>query len=272
MKNKILEDIFIYKGGNDLKKNDYRLSGSSFAKWVSTPWSWYREQVLGIDRFEGTTSSVLGTCVHLAAQAYELGISHIKDEVEHQLQEYSYDNPDLDLDVYEIKHQFPLMAEALVDGYLRTAPKAEAVEEDLSVEVADGLYAQGSVDRREKGMIIDYKTFNSTTDPKAMPSYYKYQVLFYAWLYLQKGIHIDRVRLVYISRELDTRRISEKTGKPIGKVTPARTVVLTEEVTVEDLEWVQSMVDLWVRTMQLSINHPEYRDVLWHDPRLREGK
>lgn len=267
-----LKDIFIYKGGTDLPENAYRLSGSTFAKWVSTPWDWYREQVLGLDVFESTTSTILGTCVHLAAECYEKRISNIKEEVEKQLEEFVYDNPNLEIDTYEVKRQFPLMVKALVDGYLVSAPKAIAVEEELTVKLSDNLYAQGAVDRREKGMVVDYKTFNSTTDPKTMPSYYKYQLLYYAWLYSKLDIYIDRIRLVYVSREIDTRRVSEKTGKPIGKLTPARTVVLTEEVSEEDIKWVESMVDLWVDTMNLSIEHPEYNHIIFHDPRLKQDK
>jgi len=262
-----LKDIFTYKGGNDLPEGAYRLSGSSFSKWVSTPWVWYREQVLGLDKFEGSTSSVLGTCVHLAAECYEKNIQHIHSEVMIQMHQYANDNSDLNIDTVEINKQFTPMVQVLINNYLSSAPKATAVEENLSIDLGNNLYAQGQVDRREGTTIVDYKTFNSSTDPKSMPSYYKYQLLFYAWLYRIIGIHTDRIRLVYISRELDTRRISEKTGKPIGKVTPPRVVVLTEMINPEDIEWVDSMVNLWIKSINLSKEHPELSDVIFHDPR-----
>ena len=270
--NEELKDIFTYKGGNDLPEDAIRLSGSSFSNWVSTPWKWYREQVLGLDKFQGSTSSVLGVCCHLAAECYEKQISNIKGEVESQLGKYANNNPELELDVIEIERQFPLMTEALVNGYLKSAPRTEQVEESLSVKLDNGLYAQGQIDRREGTMIVDYKTFNSTTDPKSIPSYYKYQLLFYAWLYKQLGTDIDRIRLVYVSREIDTRRISEKTGKPIGKVTPARVVVLTETIEDEDVNWVDSMIRLWVDTMNFVKEYPEYTYIALHDPRIKEEK
>lgn len=267
---KELEDIFIYKGGSDLPDGSMRLSGSSFSKWVSTPWQFYRETVLGLDKFEGSTSSVLGTAVHLAAECYEKKISHIQDEVFSQLRTYGEENPHLELDLDEIMKQFPLMVNELVDSYLSTAPRTEFVEEDLSIDLGNNLYVQGQVDRREGAMIIDYKSFNSATDPKTMPSYYRQQLLFYAWLYKQSGIHTDRIRLVYISREIDSRYISPKTGNQCGKVTPSRVVVLTEMITDEDIDWVDSMVKLWVDTMTLVRERPEYTHIALHDPRLKQ--
>ena len=263
-----LKDIFIYQGGKGLPKGSIRLSGSGFDKWVTKPWNWNYEEVLKLERFEGNTSSVLGTAVHKTAECFHKGISGIKDEVISQMHEFSAANPDLELDTEEISNQFPGMSMELVNAYLRSSPKASAVEEDLSIHLTDNYYVEGQVDRVEEDVVIDFKTYNSATEPKGIKLEHKRQLLFYVWLYKQLGKTMDRIRVVYISRAIDTRRISEKTGKPIGKITPPKVTVHTEVVDQKDLDWTNSMIMLWVKTMKFSEQHPDFHDVIFHDPRL----
>ena len=51
-----------------------RLSPSSIGMFTERPWQWYRQNVLGLDKFEYNTSSVLGTVVHYCAELAALGM------------------------------------------------------------------------------------------------------------------------------------------------------------------------------------------------------
>lgn len=131
-------------------------------------------------------------------------------------------------------------------------------------------YKDHTVRRLSDGMIVDYKTYNSATEPKSIPFDYKIQTLAYAWIYRQMGIEINRIRLVYVNRPIDTRSISEKTGKPIGKVTPPRVTVLTEVITPDDWELIDNTLKLIAETVQYVRQHPDTAHLLFKSYKLKE--
>ena len=140
-----------------------------------------------------------------------------------------------DVDVDEVRAQYKLMGETLVNQYV-LQNKPYRVEEFVSHEMYPGIFPSGSCDAVDgsdhSACIVDYKTYSSKTKPKAIPMGYKYQLLIYAYIYREMGVHIDRIRLVYVNRYIDGG-ISEKTNKPLKSYAPEVTV-LTESITDDD--------------------------------------
>ncbi len=270
----IKQDIFKYTGGDDLPEDAISLSGSQINEWIYNPWNWYQSEILKDKTFKGNTSSVLGTAIHFVAEMYSKGISNIKDELFRQLDEYKIEGEELDK--LEIKKQIPSMSTALINGYLNTATEALSIEEKLLFDMGNSIFVRGTTDRLEgttdSTVLIDYKTYNSSSKPKAIPTKYKTQLLFYAWLAIKiKNYNIDRIRLVYVNRMIDKRGISEKTGKPIGKIYPSEVTVLTECITDEDLEYIEGHIMLWHKTMEFYKKNKDVENIeaiLFKDPRL----
>jgi CRISPR/Cas system-associated exonuclease Cas4 (RecB family) len=254
-----------YDGRDHLPKDiKLRISPSSFNTFMSKPHEWYRQQILGEDKFEGNTSSVLGTVVHYVAECYAKGESVNKDEIEDYINSFE-DNDEVDITV--VRQNYKSMAEVLVNGYIMSNKPTE-VEKFLTVDLGDGVYLGGSVDNLTGTMVVDYKTYNSKSKPKSIPLGYKYQLLLYALMYIESGVDIDRVRLVYVNRHIDGG-ISEKTGKPL-KSYPPEVTVLTETVTNEDIDFIVDVVTMCKETYLASLKHPELTHLLYRDMRLKK--
>jgi len=264
----IIGNPFIYIGNKHNSK--YRISPSQFSKFVSTNWTWYRESVLGLDKFEGNTASVIGTCVHLCAEYAALGKPITHDMICTWLDELPYH---VDIDIEEVKLQYKAPAIALVNQYV-LQHKMLYVEKDLEYKLTDDILVSGQLDRLEGSkddcMIVDYKSYNSKTKPKYIPQHYKTQLLAYDYLARKNGYNPTRMRLVYVNREIDDRYISDKTGKECGKIHPSEVTVLTEEITQEDRDFIDGMIELFVDTIEASEKYPELKHVIWHDIRNKE--
>jgi len=273
-----------YDGKNELPENAFRIGASSFSTFVSRPWQWYKQQILGLDLFSQSTATTIGTICHavaaMKAQGSEPDINEINQYIEDQ-------SGNIDVDKSIVADNWKPMAMELVNSYvLPNINQYTSVEEFVTHDLGDGIYVGGSIDAIQgeqwttynhnnnpvkpngstSGMIVDYKTYNSTTKPTSIPPYYKQQLLVYAWVLKQHNRTMDRIRLVYINRPIDTRRISEKTGKPIGKYTPPEVTVLTELITSEDLKWIGDMISLAKEKLLATEQHPELRNLIWHFP------
>ena len=117
----------------------------------------------------------------------------------------------------------------------------------------------------DEGIIVDYKTTSSKA-PTMIPPHYKQQLLVYAWVLKQLGRQMERIRLVYINRPIDTRRISEKTGKQIGRLINPEVTILTELVANEDLNWIEEMIYLCKNKLLKTKQNPELSNLIWHYP------
>jgi len=256
-----------YDGSDVLPKGVFRISPSQFSKFMDSPHLWYREQILGEEGFTGSTSSVLGTIVHACAEAYANGSdgSTWSKEIEDYLKTIPFSEVDIDKD--EIRKQYKGMALALINGYLKDN-KPDSTEEFIFHNVIPGYVAAGTCDARKGDMVVDYKTYNSKSKPRAIPMYYKYQLLIYAWIYTKKNIPINRVRLVYVNRNIDGG-VSEKTGKPL-KSYPPEVTVLTETITKEDIDFIESVLKLLAETVAKSKEDPSLTYLLFRDYRLKD--
>ena len=245
----------------------FKFSPSSFAKFISAPHEWYRTEVAGEEGFSHSTSTVLGSIVHYCAEMVA------KNEMVDRKAIDEYIDKQEDDDGYDpsiVQHQYSMMAETLVNDYVLNRTFL-AIEEQFCALIKDGFYAAGTLDAlegiKEDCMITDYKSYSSKKKPTIIPNYYKYQLLVYAFILRKLGYTVTRIRLVYINRYIDGG-ISEKTGKPL-KSYPPEVTVLTEAITEDDFNFIESQLELAVDTVQFHHEHPELAHIVWHDPRLR---
>lgn len=269
-------------GSGGLPDGAFRISASQFNGFMSYPHSWYREQVLKEEGFKGNTASVLGTIVHGVAAAFVNG-----DEIDKQaIHDYAHEQAigNIDVDPHEILSQYPLMVETLVNQYIMQNRPTQ-VEPFVKYEIIPGHFPSGSIDAIQNDMIIDYKTFNALggTDekpiiksaPKTIPMNYKYQLLIYAYIMNKNGHNIERVRLVYVNRAVDTRRPGKlkadgTPGKELGRYQAPEVTVLTEGVSQDDLDFIESVLLLCAETHQMVVEKPNLAYLLYRDYRLKD--
>jgi hypothetical protein len=245
----------------------FKISPSAFAKFIERPHVWYREEILGEDKFEYNTASVLGTIVHYCAEKVAKEEEVDTDEIDRYISKWT---PNDEYDPNEIRAQYIPMAERLVNDYVLERPDFLEIETSHCALVKDNFYAAGTLDVLEgvknDCMISDYKSYSSKTKPRTIPQHYKYQLLVYAWILTQNGYNVNRVRLVYINRHIEGE-ISEKTGKQM-KSYPPEVTVLTEAVEQSDLDFIEGLLKLCVDSCLAGEKYPELAHVIWHDPRL----
>ena len=245
----------------------FKFSPSSFSKFIERPHEWYRQEVLGEDVFDYNTSSILGTCVHYCAKQVAKEEDVDTDEIERYIVKHPV-NEDYAPDI--VRSQYVGMAERLVNDYVLKR-EFMAIEEPFCAHVRNGYYAAGTPDALEGDpndcLLVDYKTYSSTSKPRAIPLHYKYQLLVYAWILRDNGINVKRIRLVYVNRHVDGK-ISEKTGKR-GKSYPPEVTELTAQIEPSDFDFIEGLLHLAVDSCLASEKHPELRHVIWHDPRLK---
>ena len=221
-----------------------KISPSSFGKFIEKPWQWYREVVQGIGTFEYSTSSVIGTIVHYAAECVgsdqEVNKNHIENYIEKHEENESYCKE-------TVRLQWLQMATVLVNDYV-LPNKDNFLETELPIfaELIKGIFPAGTLDllegTKEDCMLVDYKTYHSKTTPKVINSLYRYQLCVYVWILRQLGYNVTRIRLVFINRNIDGG-ISEKTKKPL-KSYPPEVTVLTESVNPDDMLFVEGQLKL----------------------------
>ena len=260
-----------YNGDNMIPKDcKHKISPSQFSKFINKQWQWYREQILKEEGFTYSTSSVIGSVVHFIAEQVAKGDEIDKASIEDYIDSHA-ENDDFNSDT--VRNSYPVMAEVLVNDYvMENRSQYLEVEPFKIVPLGKKYYLGGSLDAiqgtRDDCLIVDYKTYNSKSKPKSIPSYYKHQLLVYAYLLSKLGFTVSRVRLVYINRQIDGG-ISEKTGKPLKSYYPEVTV-LTESIDSDDFDFIEGQINLCIDTCEASDKYPELRSVIWHDPRLKD--
>lgn len=251
----------------EVPEGHFRISPSRFSEFVSKPYQWYREVVLGEDGFNYSTASVIGTCVHWCAEQIAKKMPVEKSVINEYIRSLE-DHEDYDKAVVE--EAYLPMAETLVNDYV-LENQFLAVEMPVVANIRDKYSVAGTLDAlqgdKQDCMVSDYKSYNSKTKPKAIPMHYRYQLLVYAWALIKNGYNVTRIRLIYVNRHIDGG-ISEKTGKPL-KSYPPEVTVLTEQITQEDIDFIDGLLNLCVDSVEAAEKHPELRHVIFHDPRLK---
>jgi hypothetical protein len=250
-----------------------KISPSKFSKFVSRKHQWYREVVMKENGFAGSTSSVIGTIVHYIAECVALK----KDIDKTAIYEYIESSKSIGEEycAETVLANFEQMATMLVREYV--LPNMDNYLEVETVHTAGlgyGVYASGKLDvlegRKDDCCVVDYKTYNSKTKPKVIPADYRYQLLVYAAILKVNGYNPTRIKLVYVSRNIDGG-LSEKTGKPL-KSYPPEVTVLTECITEEDIDFIKSLLNLCTDSVLAGQEYPELLHVIWNDPRLIESE
>ena len=255
------KNYFNYNSGKDVTKNAFRIGDSQVSKFFDSTANWYREHLLGEEGFIGNTASHLGTVVHAGIEMFvETG------EVDYQaIEDYvlSIENPEVDQQ--HILSQYGPMLDVALPFVQQNMP--DKVEEFVFHEILPGIGAGGSIDALRGNSIMDWKTTSAKTLPTKFTRSYWFQQMTYAWVLKQQGRTIDYIKLVYISKN-ETGRVSEKTGKPL-KDYPSQIGIVTEEVTQEGLDLIESCLKLVAESVDTWNKKPELRHLLSQDMRLK---
>lgn len=253
---------FEYNDGADITNGAFRISASQVSKFFDRTSEWYHENLLGAEGFTGSTATVLGTAVHAGIemyvregevkwdQLYDFIMSHARDE---------------EIDVNHILEQYEPMINTALPFVDKNMP--DEVEKFVFHEILPGIGAGGSIDALRGDTIMDWKTTSAKTAPTKFSRNYWFQQMVYAWVLRQQGITINYLKLVYITQN-DTGRVSEKTGKPL-KDYPSTVSVVTEQVTEEGLELIESCLKLVAESVKTWNDAPELRHLLAQDLRLK---
>lgn len=255
------KDYFAYNTGKDVTGDAFRIGASQVSKFFDRTSEWYHENLLGEKEFTGSTATVLGTAVHAGIEMFvtegAVDYEAITDFV------LSHTDPEIDKD--HILSQIEPMIETALPYVESHMP--EEVEKFVFHEILPGIGAGGSIDALRGDTIMDWKTTSAKTPPNKFSRNYWFQQMTYAWVLKQKGIDINFLKLVYITQS-ETGRFSEKTGKPL-KDYPSQVSVVTEEVTEEKLDLIESCLKIVAESVDVWNKQPELRHLLAQDSRLK---
>jgi len=264
-----MKDYFNYNEGN-LPKNSFKISPSQLSKFFDSTSQWYREQVLGeTPEFTGSTATYLGNCVHASANMYfdTKAVDHpaIINYVN------SINNSDVDKQI--ILEQYPIMLDTLLANF--NPCTATDAEKFISYEILPNIYIGGTADLidTKRKILYDYKTTGSLDKirlPNSFPRPYYFQQLSYAYILKKNGIDIDYMKLLYITRA-NINRISPKTGKPM-KDYPSKFHIVTEKITQEKLDFIESVLKLIAESVKTFKEKPELQHIIAQDYRLKRPK
>jgi hypothetical protein len=275
-----MTDYFAYNDGKDIiPTGAFRISPSQASRFFSETHLWYREMLLDEAKsFTGSTSTELGTCVHVCAQMFvETGT------IDHNAINQYISTLGPDFDKAYIREQYPPMADALITSYLQYH-RPSVTEKFLWKETLPGIGVAGSLDSiyfpkgttraistpgisLDSGIIVDYKTTSSRTQVTRMPRSYYIQQMMYWWLAKQHGYDISTIRLVYITTQ-EVNRISDKTGKPL-KDYFSECYTLDHVITSDDKNIIENVIDLISESVDTWNKKPELRYLLAQDYRLK---
>ena len=225
---------------------------------------------MGESGFTGSTASVLGTCVHYCAERYA-STQDVNSEDVAEIEAYIAQecSKDPSIESHVILANYKPMAESLIKTFVAKAIPTHT-EEFMYKEILPGIGVGGSCDYYRNGTIGDYKTTSALTAPKTISKAYKFQLLVYAYLFREQGLPADRIQIIYVTRNV-TNRISEKTGKPMQDY-PSQTTVLSEQITSEDMDFIESIIHLIAHSVDTWNKHPELRYLLAQDWRLHPSQ
>ena len=300
MKLKELVTTLDYNNGeNIVPEGTFRIGASQIGRFFTHPRQWWGENFLDEEGFKGNSASVTGTCVHYICENFETisaggeQAADIKKQINNYILKHTnpaYKDYIEDVDKNYVESQYKPMAEAIVNDYL-IRNKSTYNEPFIVKEILPNIVVGGSIDSLilEKpvydgdatfenlvsasgGVVVDFKTKGVTSGylPKAdanMDFGYRLQLLTYAYILRSRGIMVDRIRLVYVSKN-EVGRISEKTGRPL-KDYPSTTSVQTEQITEEDMEYIKGIINLIAESIQLWNDKHDLRYIIAKDYRLK---
>ena len=207
----------------------FKISPSSIAGFFNNPVLWYKEHILGEEGFKGNTASAIGTIVHYCAEQHILGNSIDPLEIEDAVNAITNE----DIDKNEVLSTWESLKDVLFSEYLDNTTITET-ETSLSHEVKNGIYVAGTCDARKNSTVIDFKTTGKKPSD-SIPFNYYVQLMAYAYMYKQAGVHIDKIQLVYVVRPT--------------KTLPARLFKVSKLIEDKDWEMVENTLELIADTI-----------------------
>ena len=267
-----------YDGLDQLPEGAFKISPSSVEKFFSDKTTWYRENLLGEPRkFTGSTSTVLGSSVHFAAEivANSLigGVPHDSAALDEAIEAYiaSYDDNE-DFDTGKIRGLWKSMAEPLIRDYVLQA-NTVATEDYISHELIPGVWVGGTYDAitssaptdtmetikagTHVGLITvrDYKTAGSK--PSSFSYAYKLQAFTYAYILRQKGIKVDEVELCFAVQPT--------------KTLPVRTFQFKVPFNDQAYNFIEGILKLIAESVACFKEYEDLQYLLASDYRLKKG-
>ena len=264
-----------YDGLDQLPKGAFKISPSSVENFFSEKTTWYRENLLGeAKKFTGSTSTVLGTCVHAAAEvvanAKIAGTPHDSDALKAAVEAYiaTYDDNE-EYNTSDIRALWYNMAEPMIRDYVLPA-NTIATENFILHEILDGVYVGGTYDAITSTVpnddlynpigrltVRDYKTASSK--PTSFSWKYTLQAYTYAYILHQKGIKVDEVELVYTVRPTKS------------KPNEYRTLNFTKPFDNYAYEMIEGILKLIAESVQCFKEWPDMQYLLACDYRLKQN-
>ena len=261
-----------YDGKDQLPEDAFKISPSSVDNFFSEKTSWYRENLLGEDKkFQGSTATVLGTCVHACAEIVANSIMdkepHDSEKLADEIGKFidSHNDEPETYDTGKIHDLWRNMSEMMIKDYVLEANTI--VTENFILHVLlPGIYVGGTYDaitstvpnddlRNPVGRLTvrDYKTASSK--PSTFSYKYKLQAFTYAYILHQLGIHVDEVELVY----------SVQPTKTLG----VRTFNFKVPFDAQAYKFIEGILYLIADSVQAFKAMPEWRYLLAADYRLK---
>lgn len=260
-------------GVSELPEGAFRISPSGIEKFFSDKTNWYRENLLGeAKKFTGSTSTVLGTCVHHAAEIVANALMSkephnsalLADGIEAYISKFdAYE----EYDTQKIRDLWRNMAEPLIKDFVLSA-NTIATENFISHELLPGIFVGGSYDAitstvpnddlyNPSGQLTvrDYKT--ASTKPSVFSYAYKLQAYTYAYVLHQKGIKVANVELCY-------------TTQPT-KTLPVRTFNFVEKFDDQAYNFIEGILMLIAESVQCFKDYEDLQYLLACDFRLKKN-
>jgi len=267
MDEKLIPEIFRYEKAIAPANCIHMISPSMINKFFSYPKMYYEEEIAKTKPrdFQGNTASVMGTICHHVYKcvANKEPISKVegqsdRDYVNEQLDLFATLKPELQLDVDDIKVNWPLVSMAVVNQYILPNSVGRILTEyKIQCEISDNVYIGGTFDRLEGDCLIDFKNVSQKpSNTETIPFEYKIQLLAYAWMLRKKGHEVNRIRVVY--------------GVKPTKTIEARCYPVTETIDYVADKLINDTLQLITESIVICKNRPELIHLIFKSMELKK--
>lgn len=198
---------------------------------------WYRQHVLGEDKFLGNTSTFFGSCLHKFAETYYTLSPFNPHEILNDANE--------EVDKALILSELPITCKVFEEKYLNKHRKPDLMEHYMSIKFGNITF-QGTCDAwysDNGGVLVDYKSSSRAT--KDMSQYLQ-QLQIYSYLLSTTGRETKKLRIVSIVRQT-------KTIEP-------RIAILECDA---DIKEGKRLVTLMVNRTRLALDNPDFAHLIF---------
>ena len=268
--------------------DNFRIQASAIYNYFSSTSRWYSEKLGdGSPILTPSTSTVLGVCLHWCADCYTKDGEITK---ENQQEAYAYIeeqaelNPEVMVDEVR-KHLTPMWnnLKTTIQNY-----PLSISEPSVAIEILPNITVGGSIDgircvdgsigyksleemRGKRVTLVDWKTYGGLTAPTKMPKAYEWQLLVYAYvLKKQYDITVVQITNTFITRN-NINRPSPTNPQKMLKDYPTKISDVSQPISDEDLEFIESIINLVAHSVQAYRQNPTLQYLLAQDFRLFKG-